>query len=1034
MQTLVRFITAAAAIQLLLLPQVSASSVSDARVTIEPSDLVLAKTGAKLIFVFTPTATLPSGGTITIQYSSGFYSNGITPTMVSCSVPLLSSSFALTDGTNRIVITTLGPSIVFGSVFTITIGGLAVGSVSTRSNFDVCTSTDLQCMRVPDFYVSGTRASQFSMAIANADRSFGNAAAVTIAFTPSSQIALNGGISLFFPAGLFKNAPCSVNTYSPLFKTGDNCPFTYKSSTSNAYLRTVGGSCTGNLCFQMISNGVQVTSPTGGVMHAGSLVTITIFGAILGPPAGSVPQSVFVITSGDVVASTAVDSGYIGLGSYVNGSCPYGMTWSNALQACSTCSVVWSDSGSSTKVQNLICGDFQECLSCTPCPFSQAVSTSGLPESFNAGPPATYLYYGCSNSSTIRCPAGSGKKGDANSGCSPCPFDQYNDGNFDVCQNCPSGTYPSYSMMMASVYVSQSQRGSGSAGVMQGNVMQRSATSCSPKCPVGTGVYGSASVALGGLWGAFSSSKSGKGCFPCLNWEIVKDNTCQACNAGGYDRATLNTMGNKFVFANQCIPDICPWPYVVSTQYLTNINLTPDTPPKYSMLPSSVCGSIVHFGGTVATITVIAIILLGTYAISISFAATGQDEALTDTRRRKLVVGMLLTTFSPAIDFVSDLMYIVSTLFYNSTICIVCCFCFLLPMFFFWRMLVKHGVHFDYYIGKPPAFAVMEKYDSIPKALLGFVGYAPLYIINLPISLPLFLVGHVLYCCKVFPVSRVSNLWLRLYTRSDKHTSSVVIIIPLLQESIFEEMLTESLPQMIIQIVNNTLNNVWSPLSYFSTSMSGLMILNGIWRLVYYRIYLKINIDAIPTDLSNDVFKFSSIEEGELSLGKFFPNKAAPELELNTIVSEVCSPASSIPTYSAMERSANAAADGRKRRMFAPDPAPYHRECCRAKGGGCGSEAGVEGGGCCSEERHARTEPAVAAHGSATDRTHLPRRRILISCVTPTCNIKYMLLQRLCWREALHVAANHHYYHHYHHHHHHHHHHLNHHHSHYCPE
>lgn len=296
----------------------------------------------------------------------------------------------------------------------------------------------------------------------------------------------------------------------------------------------------------------------------------------------------------------------------------------------------------------------------------------------------------------------------------------------------------------------------------------------------------------------------------------------------------------------------------------------------------------VHLGGTIATIAVIAVILLGTYAVAISFAAMGQDEALTVTRRRKLVMGMLMTTVSPAVDFISDLMYIVSTLFYNDIMCIVCCVFYLLPMLFFWRMLNNHGVNFSFYIGKPPAFAVMDKYDSIPKALLGFVGYVPLYIINLPISLPLFFVGHVLYCCKVFPIARVSNLWLRLYSRSNKHTSSVNIIIPLLQESIFEEMLTESVPQMVIQIVNNTFTDVWSPLSYFSTAMSGGMILNGIWRLVYYRLYLKIKINAIPSDLSNDVFNFASIEEGESPLGRSLDAKVAPELnkmEMSTIVS-----------------------------------------------------------------------------------------------------------------------------------------------------
>jgi hypothetical protein len=128
-------------------------------------------------------------------------------------------------------------------------------------------------------------------------------------------------------------------------------------------------------------------------------------------------------------------------------------------------------------------------------------------------------------------------------------------------------------------------------------------------------------------------------------------------------------------------------------------------------------------------------------------------------------------------------------------------------------------------------------------------------------------------------------LWLRLYTRSTKHTNNVVIIIPLLQESIFEEMLTESVPQMVIQIVNNSLTNVWTPLSYFSTAMSSIMILNGIWRLVYYRLYLKIAIDAIPTDLSDEIFKFSSIEEGTHPIGSVSGVKSDPLIEMKTVES-----------------------------------------------------------------------------------------------------------------------------------------------------
>jgi hypothetical protein len=462
------------------------------------------------------------------------------------------------------------------------------------------------------------------------------------------------------------------------------------------------------------------------------------------------------------------------------------------------------------------------------------------------------------------------------------------------------------------------------------------------------------------LWGSYSSQSGGsstvvvtpqkdRGCFPCTNWYISKDNTCRACNEGASDRVSLNTMGNSYAFASLCIYDICPWPYVPPGTLQMNAYgyySAPafDASPSPSKLSdfSDLCKGNIHLGGTVATIAVIAVILLGTYAVAISFAAMGHDEALTTDRRRKLVLGMLLTTVSPAVDFISDLMYIVSTLFYNDIIFIVCCAFYLLPMFFFWRMLLKHGVHFGFYFGKPPAFAVMEKYDSFPKALLGLAGYLPLYIINLPISLPLFLVGHVLYCCKVFPISRVSNLWLRIYTRSTRHTSSVVIIIPLLQQSIFEEMLTESVPQMIIQIVNNTFTNVWTPLSYFSTIMSGVMILNGIWRLVYYRIYLKTAIHAIPTDLENEVFNFSSIEVGERPLGKaasYAKVAQPPVLELNSIVTAVCSPTKSRPNHNRYTLLTliflghplyNCDADVRKRRIFASDPTARGCECSGA--------------------------------------------------------------------------------------------------------
>ncbi len=897
---------------LVLLPQVAAQ-VTVPKITIDPRHLLLNKAGAKITVAFTLTTALPVGGFINIIVGNQFYQmdqSGYSPaTLLSCSVPQLSATFQSSvnqptlNYETAIVMKTSGVSIPAGHAFTMIVANLTVGSVATSSSFKVSTSADPTVVYFPgglagnmNYKSCATTLSQISMTIADSDRVFSTAAAVTIQFTPSTTLVAtsaswDNAVVLWFPKDFFRSPSNSL---------------TYKSSISNSFLETMGQTSE----YLAIRNAVRSQSPTGAPILANSACTITIFGLILDTPVNNNPSGVMLTTSVDSAANEAVDTGVIGFGSFVSGACPYGLTWDNSAKACSSCG---------TKV----CGDFESCYSCVGCPAGLAIQES---QSSSPNRPLT-LYYACSNSSSL-CPAGSGKQNGDSGGCTLCLADKYNDGSSGVCKSCPLGMYPRYQISKTSV-------------------LWRGAAACSSQCPEGTGVFNyevkyqkanaqlnsnsgftpnqlsNFALRLTGLWpnmipSGYSDTFKEPACFPCGYWFVSKDNTCKPCNAGGSDRATLNSMGNTFAFATRCIPDICPWPYVVVGEPLMNeamfqkiATYNADTPPEASNLPNLVCGVNMHLGGTNATIAVIAVVLFGTYAVAVSFAAVGDDEALTTTRRRKLVVGMLLTTLSPAVDFISDIMYIVSTLFFNSIICIVTCFFFLLPMFFFWRMLLKHGVHFSFYIGTAPAFAVKEKYDSIPKALVGLAGYLPLYIINLPVSLPLFLIGHVLYCCKVFPISRVSNLWLRLYTRSDKHASNVVILLPMLQESIFEEMLTESVPQMIIQIVNNTFTNVWTNLSYFSTAMSAMMILNGIWRLFYYRMYLKISITDIPNDLSEDIFKFASIEEGESSLAKAMSAKVAPSVELSSIVSAV----GSHPHQSYVLLHNNRSADDRKRRI-----------------------------------------------------------------------------------------------------------------------
>jgi hypothetical protein len=96
-------------------------------------------------------------------------------------------------------------------------------------------------------------------------------------------------------------------------------------------------------------------------------------------------------------------------------------------------------------------------------------------------------------------------------------------------------------------------------------------------------------------------------------------------------------MGDTFVYATRCIPNVCPWPYVPHD--ITVNSFSSSDQPAWDKSPLSIredllCSTRIHLGGTIAAIAVIAVLLLVTYGIALSFAAIGQDEALTSNRRR----------------------------------------------------------------------------------------------------------------------------------------------------------------------------------------------------------------------------------------------------------------------------------------------------------------------------------------------------------------------------------------------------------------
>ena len=108
----------------------SATKVAMDSFVIATSDRLAFKTCVSVTLTFTPVTSIPSGGTITLTYPSGFFASSVTPIVAAgaSSVAGLTATCSATTATS-FVITTSGASIS-SSAFTITIKGLTMGAAT----------------------------------------------------------------------------------------------------------------------------------------------------------------------------------------------------------------------------------------------------------------------------------------------------------------------------------------------------------------------------------------------------------------------------------------------------------------------------------------------------------------------------------------------------------------------------------------------------------------------------------------------------------------------------------------------------------------------------------------------------------------------------------------------------------------------------------------------------------------------------------------------------------------------------------------
>jgi hypothetical protein len=143
-----------------------------------------------------------------------------------------------------------------------------------------------------------------------------------------------------------------------------------------------------------------------------------------------------------------------------------------------------------------------------------------------------------------------------------------------------------------------------------------------------------------------------------------------------------------------------------------------------------------------------------------------------------------------------------------------------------------------------------------------------------------FFVGYAMYSFQLFPISRISNRWLYMFVYSftvesdsqrRRFDTCDAIILPMVQKGKVEETVLESVPQLVIQLVNGYLLGEISQMqgfAVFSISLSVLSLSNTMWYYAYWNLFRCKPIRDIPCTLSLYNYKLSGVKEGNFSFAK----------------------------------------------------------------------------------------------------------------------------------------------------------------------
>jgi len=294
---------------------------------------------------------------------------------------------------------------------------------------------------------------------------------------------------------------------------------------------------------------------------------------------------------------------------------------------------------------------------------------------------------------------------------------------------------------------------------------------------------------------------------------------------------------------------------------------------------STSCDAFSLRGSIVTSVVVfVVIILIFGYAIYMA----GADK-----------VAFAVLSFLPAMDFISDVVYVTQVRFYQEYVFYIAILClFLSGGAFMWELYTQRAkpqfwIDFPgHYLCKRVLWLWRDKFSPVVDGktfdfdqhenLLKLVGFCILWVLLIVAQVawvalyivwcalhciiwgPLLVMGMLLFQLKGMCVKQIYIGWVELWAGKEKcdvikeklrksNYEQFPVDAGMMNESIMSEFILESIPQLILQGLNNSATGQWrSTVTLFSFVFSLTVIGNSFYRFGYLRFVKKMSIKAVP--------------------------------------------------------------------------------------------------------------------------------------------------------------------------------------------